>query len=229
RVDGEVGVALPGAQLGIRQLPVAHALRVLLAERQRAQRLREQREALHPQGDLPGLGPEQRARHTDHIAEVEQLHDLVLLGPDGVDLEVNLNLAGPVLEVSEGRLAHGAQQDEPPREAVDGRVRVAESLERRLDHAGAVEPVGERDDAALYELGERLPPRRLGEAGHVALFLNWLRSFWHCTTMLVGRCVIRTAEDVLLTCCPPFPEARYTSIRRSSSLMSISMSSSTTG
>src|SRR3989454_392801 len=63
----------------------------------------------------------------------------------------------------------------------------------------------------------------------VALFLNWLRSFWHCTTILVGRCVIRTAEDVLLTCCPPFPEARYTSIRRSSSLISISMSSSTTG
>src|SRR5881628_3468626 len=62
----------------------------------------------------------------------------------------------------------------------------------------------------------------------VALFLNWLRSFWHCTTILVGRCVIRTAEDVLLTCCPPFPEARYTSIRRSSSLISISMSSSTT-
>src|SRR6266576_2196322 len=31
----------------------------------------------------------------------------------------------------------------------------------------------------------------------VALFLNWLRSFWHCTTMLVGRCVIRTAVDVL--------------------------------
>src|SRR5205823_11654138 len=45
----------------------------------------------------------------------------------------------------------------------------------------------------------------------VALFLNWLRSFWHCTTMLVGRCVIRTADDVLLTCWPPFPEARYTS------------------
>src|SRR5713226_5843144 len=43
----------------------------------------------------------------------------------------------------------------------------------------------------------------------VALFLNWLRSFWHCTTMLVVRCVIRTADDVLLTCCPPFPEARY--------------------
>src|SRR2546426_1127722 len=128
-----------------------------------------------PRGHLGGVGGNQRARHTDHIAEVEQLHDLVLLGPDGVDLEVNLNLAGPVLEVSEGRLAHGAQQDEPPREAVDGRVRVAESLERRLDRAGAVEPVGERDDAALYELGELLPPRRLDEAGHAALLPKRLR------------------------------------------------------
>src|SRR5207249_6446599 len=51
----------------------------------------------------------------------------------------------------------------------------------------------------------------------VALFLNWLRSFWHCTTMLVGRCVIRTADDVLLTCCPPFPEARDRSTRLNSS------------
>src|SRR2546422_8351982 len=47
--------------------------------------------------------------------------------------------------------------------------------------------------------------------------------------MPVGRWVIRTAEDVLLTCWPPLPEARNVSIRKSSSLISISMSSSTTG
>src|ERR1700683_4422042 len=36
-----------------------------------------------------------------------------------------------------------------------------------------------------------------------ALFECWLRSFWHCTTRPVGRCVMRTAESVLLTCWPP--------------------------
>ena len=40
------------------------------------------------------------------------------------------------------------------------------------------------------------------------LFFNWLRSFWHCATMPVGRCVIRTAESVLLTCWPPAPDER---------------------
>src|SRR5665647_3297113 len=38
-----------------------------------------------------------------------------------------------------------------------------------------------------------------------ALFCSCERSFWHCTTMLVGRCVMRTAELVLFTCCPPAP------------------------
>src|SRR2546428_172382 len=35
--------------------------------------------------------------------------------------------------------------------------------------AVGVETIGERDDAAPYELGELLPPRRLDEAGHAAL------------------------------------------------------------
>ena len=37
------------------------------------------------------------------------------------------------------------------------------------------------------------------------------------TTTPVGRCVMRTAELVVLTCCPPAPPARYVSMRRSSS------------
>src|SRR6266516_2004758 len=49
------------------------------------------------------------------------------------------------------------------------------SLELLLDRAGAVETIGERDDAALYELGELLPPRRLHEAGHAALLPKRLR------------------------------------------------------
>ena len=47
----------------------------------------------------------------------------------------------------------------------------------------------------------------------VALFDICERSFWHWTTIPVGRCVIRTAESVLFTCWPPAPLARYVSIR----------------
>ena len=41
--------------------------------------------------------------------------------------------------------------------------------------------------------------------------------------------MIRTAESVTLTCCPPAPLDRYVSIRRSLSAISIAMSSSTSG
>ncbi len=48
--------------------------------------------------------------------------------------------------------------------------------------------------------------RRIERAA--ARFLCWDRSLWHCTTMPVGKWVIRTALSVRLTCCPPAPEAR---------------------
>ena len=48
-----------------------------------------------------------------------------------------------------------------------------------------------------------------------ALFWVWDRSFWQDTTIWVGRCVIRTAESVTLTCWPPAPEDRKVSMRRS--------------
>jgi len=41
-----------------------------------------------------------------------------------------------------------------------------------------------------------------------ALFCSWERSFWQDTTMPVGRWVIRTAESVVFTPCPPGPEER---------------------
>jgi hypothetical protein len=37
----------------------------------------------------------------------------------------------------------------------------------------------------------------------------------HTTTVPVGRCVMRTADSVLLTCWPPAPPARMVSMRRS--------------
>ena len=57
------------------------------------------------------------------------------------------------------------------------------------------------------------------------------RRFWCCdfsadtTTMPVGKCVMRTAESVLLTCWPPAPPARIVSMRMSSGRISISISS----
>ena len=42
----------------------------------------------------------------------------------------------------------------------------------------------------------------------LSLFWNWLRSCWDATTMPVGLWMRRTAEEVLLTCWPPAPEAR---------------------
>lgn len=41
-----------------------------------------------------------------------------------------------------------------------------------------------------------------------ARFLCWERSSWHSTTMPEGKCVMRIAESVLLTCWPPAPEER---------------------
>ena len=58
-----------------------------------------------------------------------------------------------------------------------------------------------------------------------SLFLYWLRSSWHSTTVLVGRWVMRMADSVLLTCCPPAPEERKVSICKSLGSMVNSTSS----
>ena len=58
-----------------------------------------------------------------------------------------------------------------------------------------------------------------------SLFLYWLRSSWHSTTVPVGRWVMRMADSVLLTCCPPAPEERKVSICRSLGSMVNSTSS----
>src|SRR5262249_679596 len=52
-----------------------------------------------------------------------------------------------------------------------------------------------------------------------SLFCSWLFSFWQDTTIPVGRWVIRTAESVVFTLCPPGPEDRNTSTRRSAGSM----------
>ena len=59
----------------------------------------------------------------------------------------------------------------------------------------------------------------------VSRLRSWERSFWHCTTIPVGRCVIRTAESAVLTPWPPGPDERKTSTRISSSRTATSTSS----
>ena len=58
-----------------------------------------------------------------------------------------------------------------------------------------------------------------------SLFCSWLFSSWQLTVTPVGMCVMRTAESVVLTLCPPGPRARKMSMRRSLGWMSTSMSS----
>src|SRR5579875_1001041 len=55
-------------------------------------------------------------------------------------------------------------------------------------------------------------------------------SSWQLTTVLVGRCVMRTAEYVVLTDCPPGPDEQNVSTRMSfaSILMSTSSASGST-
>ena len=59
--------------------------------------------------------------------------------------------------------------------------------------------------------------------------------FWCCdfselvTTIPVGWWVIRTAESVVFTCCPPAPDDRKVSMRISAGFTTTSMLSSITG
>src|SRR5690348_18510871 len=77
--------------------------------------------------------------------------------------------------MSEGGLAHGTEQDQPPREPVYNAVLFAEPLKRRRDRARAIEPIGERDHAAFGQLGKLLAPGGFYEAGHAALLPNRFR------------------------------------------------------
>ena len=100
RVHDEIHIALAVAQLRVR-----HAMELL---RQRAQGLAEQRDLLHVDGDLPGLGLEGVTAHADDIADVILAEIGKLLLGDGVLADVELDLAAVVLNVAEDGLAHAA-------------------------------------------------------------------------------------------------------------------------
>src|SRR3989442_1764028 len=79
--------------------------------------------------------------------------------------------------------------------------------------------------AACCSSCARSSSRALSTRIAFARFLSCERSSWHVTTSPVGTCVIRTAESVVLTPCPPGPDERYTSTRRSFSSTRTSTSS----
>ena len=60
---------------------------------------------------------------------------------------------------------------------------------------------------------------------HFSRFCTWLRSSWQDTTIPVGLWIRRTAEEVLLMCCPPAPDERKTCISMSSGFKSTSTAS----
>src|SRR5437899_252432 len=78
--------------------------------------------------------------------------------------------------MSESRLPHGAQQDQPPREPVHRLIAVPEALQHGLRRRRAIVAIGERRDPARDQLLELLPPRSLHETGHAALLPNRLRN-----------------------------------------------------
>src|SRR5882724_6955545 len=79
--------------------------------------------------------------------------------------------------------------------------------------------------AACCSSCARSSSRALSTRIAFARFLICERSSWQVTTSPVGTCVIRTAESVVLTPCPPGPDERYTSTRRSFSSTRTSTSS----
>ena len=88
-----------------------------------------------------------------------------------------------------------------------------------------------RVSASLLWASRRLASMMRATSTFIAcsLLRCWLRSSWHSTTVPVGKCVIRTAESVLLICWPPAPEARKVSILKSAGLIWISSISSASG
>src|SRR2546430_5836061 len=174
----EIGVALARAQLRIGELAVFHPARVLFAERQRAQRLGEERESRDAQRDLAGARLHQPAFDAHVVAQIEQLQHRIELGSELVALEVELDLAALILQMRERRFAVRPQRDEPSRERIPRRIVVAlERGERLLRRRGTLESVRERRDAALQQLFQLLTPRRFDEpGGHAALLPKRFRN-----------------------------------------------------
>ena len=118
--------------MAVARLDVGQA--VVLVGR-RAQRLREQREAVEPERQLAAAGAEHGAVGADQVAEVEVEQPRHGLLAEHVDARHQLDPARAVDDVEERRLALAAARGEAPRDAgaVLGLLAVGQRLVRRLD------------------------------------------------------------------------------------------------
>ena len=107
--DDQIEIALPVARFDVGQsVPLLG---------QRTQRLAEQAELLHLDGQLVGLGAERAAADAGEVADVHQLEEGERVLADDVALDVGLDAVGAILEVEEGGLAEIAHRDDAPGDA----------------------------------------------------------------------------------------------------------------
>src|SRR4051812_45471554 len=119
-MHGEIRVALAIPLLGIGESRVAyrHALDdFFLSERQRTERLCEQLHLDDTHGHLARARAKQRARHADHVADIEEAEDVVRRVTQHVLLEVQLYASTVVRGVRERGLAVRAPRHDAPRDA----------------------------------------------------------------------------------------------------------------
>ena len=168
----EIGVALPVTQLWIRQLAMLHTARVFLPERERPERLGQQRESRDAQRDLARTRLHQATLDAEMVAQIEQLNDAVLIRSQLIALEIELDLARRVLEMRERGLPVRPQRDESPSERMPRLVILAAVRRQRcVRRRATIEAIRERRDAALDELFQLLAPRGLDKSGHYAALL----------------------------------------------------------
>ena len=171
-VDGQVGVALPVPLLRVAEPgmsddpPVDH---LLLAERERPERLGEQLDRIDADRHLAGPRAEERPLDADHVADVDQRRERVPRVPELVLPEVELDAAALVPEVREGRLAVRAPRHRPARDA-DGRPLLEPPQQRREvgRPVAPVERVRERWDPRRFERLELLATSAEHEVEFVA-------------------------------------------------------------
>ena len=110
-VDDEVDITLTGAQLGIVELIIGHAI-LVFHDGQRFEALAEEFQALGMDTHLSGLCLKNEAFDADKVTDVKEfLEDLiievlVLVGTDIITGDIDLNTALGVLELNEAGLTH---------------------------------------------------------------------------------------------------------------------------
>ena len=87
----------------VTRLPVGESVELL---GQRAERLREQPEAIHPEGELSGAGPERNPFRPDDVTDVETAEIRIRAIREVLPPHVELDAPGAVLDVGEACLPH---------------------------------------------------------------------------------------------------------------------------